>query len=335
MKKIIVILLSIIFCNINGQTLTQTFNEPKVGDVDKVWDIDTSAYFAGLPITTTGSNVVWNFTSLVTGSVSLLTYLTPTAVPSATAYTGCSMVLEDNGSYTFLKSVTSPSAQTELLGLDIGFGSVKLTNSAIAAKYPVSYGYNETDQVSGSFSSTITNGTCSGNMVTVADGSGTLNLPSGVSLTNVLRLKSVLNITLTAFFIPVATAKRTVYSYYHSTKKFPILNITYTEVGATASTPSVTGVVTGNYFVLIGEAENERLTNKSVNFYPNPVQNSLNFTNVNQLKSGEIKIYNQLWELVLNKPFENQVDISELESGIYYYQIQSNGFSNTKRFIKE
>lgn len=335
MKNLLSFLFMGILLSHSAQTLTQTYNEPKVGDYDIEWRMDTSAYASGLPTSVTGTNVVWNFTSLAASSVALTNYLSPSAVPSASSYAGCNMVQSDNGTFTFLKSVTTPSQQTEIVGLDIGLGSVNLSNTGIVVKYPVSFGYNQTDQVSGSFTSTITNGTCSGNIVTKADGTGTLNLPAGVSLTDVIRLKTVLTVTLTAFIIPVGTARQTFYSYYHASKKFPILNIIYTELSTTGGSPSVTAVVNGNYFTVMGLAENTGLSNAELHLFPNPAGDKLNIDMKQEFKSATLELYNGLSQLVYSGGFTNELDVSKLEKGVYYLGIHTEKGIIRKKFIKE
>lgn len=335
MKNLLSLVLLIIALGNKAQTLTQTYNEPKVGDYDISWRMDTSAFAGGLPLSVTGSNTVWNFTSLAASSVALTNYLSPSAVPSASSYAGCNMVQSDNGTFTFLKSVTTPSQQTEIVGLDIGLGSVNLSNSAIIAKYPVSFGYNQTDQVSGSFTSTITNGTCSGNIVTKADGTGTLNLPAGVIVTDVLRLKTVLTITLTAFFIPIATARQTYYSYYHSSKKFPVLNIIYTELSTTGGSPTITAAVNGNYFVVMGLSENSDLSKTELTIFPNPATDKLNLEMRQGLKNATLEIYNGLAQKVYSGAFTNELDLSQLEEGVYYLSVRSENGIVCKKFIKD
>src|SRR5687767_9972929 len=63
--KILSFLLLLCALNVsNAQTLTQTYHEPVVGDVDKNYRLDTSAYTSGLPTGVTGNNVTWDFTKL-------------------------------------------------------------------------------------------------------------------------------------------------------------------------------------------------------------------------------------------------------------------------------
>lgn len=336
MKKILlaIFILSGVFTK--SQTLTQTANEPKVGDVDIEYLMDTTAFTSGLPISVTGSNCVWDFSGLSSYTVLTNNYLSPTAVPSASAYAGCSLVQESGLSYTFLKSVATPSAQTELIGLTLPLGSVNFTNTAIAARYPISYSYSLTDNVSGSFSSTITNGSCSGNITTKADGLGTLNLPQGQNYTNVLRVKTFLSLSLVAGFIPIATVKQTIYSYYHISNKFPVLNINYTAMQITgSSSPTISASVQGNSAMLLALQKLNQVNENAVSIYPNPAKSTLVIANNSMLKIDKIKVFNMLNQLVLESPQVESLNVSALCSGNYFMLIETEKGSVYKRFIKE
>lgn len=260
---------------LQSQTLTQSFNEPVIGDVNNYYPTDTALFTTGLPTTITGSTSVWNFTNL-RAQLPLITenYVSPSTSTTSASYTGCTVLQNAGTLFTYLKSTTSPTTQTEVLGLSSTTMSLKFTNSAILTKYPVSYGSTHTDNISGTFVYSVS-GTCSGNITTNADGLGTLNLPNSQSLTNVLRVKSVQTITL-SYIIPIGTLKQTVYNYYHSSQKFPIVSINYTSITLTGQTSTVTGVVTGHsaYFTAQPVGINSQAINESnFSIYPNPALN--------------------------------------------------------------
>jgi len=140
MKYIYSLLFLVAFASQHAQTLTQSFNEPVIGDIDKNFRLDTSAYTSGLPTNVTGSNCTWNYTNL-TGTYPMIvdSFISPTGVPSATAYPTASYTQHRDALYTYYKSTTSPQ-QTELLGAYSPSLTVTFTNSGIIAGYPVSYG---------------------------------------------------------------------------------------------------------------------------------------------------------------------------------------------------
>lgn len=67
---------------------------------------------------------------------------------------------------------------------------------------------------------------------------------------------------------------------------------------------------------------------------PNPVLDVLTISGVDQSANAEIKIFNALGQLVMELPFTADLNLGELQTGIYYLQISSAGSTQTKRFIK-
>lgn len=255
----------------NSQTLTQSVNEPVTGDQERLYYIDTAAYSSGLPNSVNGNSAVWNFTGLQALSPADTTlYVAPSSVPSSTDYPGCTVV-QHGFLDIFIKSVTSPTTQTEVLGIKSGTFNLTFTNTAIAAKYPISYGSGTTDAIAGTYTALGFNGPCSGVITTTADGLGTLNLPNSLSYNNVLRVKSVQTVTLTQLFVPVATIVQTIYNYYHSSQKFPILSVNYQFINvAITGTNMNTSYVTGSTGAFVTGLRENALGSEQISFYPNP-----------------------------------------------------------------
>jgi len=336
MKKCILCFFIASSISLSSQTtLTRAFNEPQVGDVENTYDLDTSFYAAGLPLNVIGNGVVWNFTNLKASQpVIASNYLSAASVTSSSSYPGCTFVQEASGVTSYFKSATTPTTQTEVLGIKASTLSINFSNSGIVAKYPVVYGSTTTDNLAGSFSYSSIPGTCSGNITTNADGFGTLNLPEGIVISNVLRVKSVQTITLSTF-IGQALIKQTIYNYYSPSQKFPVLTINYSYFSSPLSpTPSQTGFAAGstNYFVT-GLNENS-LQSSDVNLYPNPALNSITLELKGSLNLLEIKVYNQLGEIILNGA-EPTLEISNLQTGVYLLEIITDIGTSRKKFIKE
>jgi len=337
MKKITFCCFIIFSCSVYSQiSLTQSFNEPKGGDLESTFTLDTSAYASGLPLNVTGNNAVWNFTNLkALDPIIDNYYLSASSETSSASFPGCTFVQESGVAYSYFKSTTTPTTQTEIVGVKSSTMSLNFTNSGIVAKYPITFGSTSTDNMSGTFTFSV-NGTCSGNITTTADGQGTLNLPGGYSLTNVLRVKSVQTLTLTALIIQLGVLKQTIYNYYHASQKFPVLSINYTYLSsALTSSPSLSGYATGsaNYFIT-GLKENT-LENSTISLYPNPSHTNFTIGLSNESILKEIKIYNQLGELVLNGAQASNIDVSGLTKGIYLVEIYTDKGVGRKKIIKE
>ncbi|WP_333601027.1 S8 family serine peptidase [Flavobacterium sp.] len=71
--------------------------------------------------------------------------------------------------------------------------------------------------------------------------------------------------------------------------------------------------------------------------YPNPVHDTLIVSFPNHFAEAKIGLYNALGQLVLEKPIQNSdssLSLENLNSGIYFYKIQSHSFSQSGKIIK-
>lgn len=339
MKKLLPAILLILSIKSFSQSLvlTQSGYQPSIGDTSRVYDLDTTAFSTGLMTNITGSNAIWNYQALVTTTAVLTSaYVSPSAVSSSTDYPGCTFVQKQGGLNNFFKAVTSPTTQTEFMGLKGTGIMMNFTNTAIVARYPMGFNTTITDPFSGSFTFSTTSGSAAGNSTVTADGIGTLNLPGGVTLTNVLRVKSIQNITMSSGFFPIATIKQKTYSFYHASQKYPILDINYTATALTGQSSTLTASASGNKnnFTVVGFKENS-LADASISLYPNPANEFLHITLTSLSNPLKIEIYNQLGQCIYTKNFENKIDVSAFPSGIYFMEIKNDKGTSRKKFIKE
>lgn len=330
MKKIYTLVTSLIL--ISGASkaqlnLTQAINEPVVGDVDTRKDYDSTA---ALP-KNTGTGQVWNFTSLATttNAATASTYTVPSAVAGNANYPTAT-IAQDNG--TFFKS---SSNLFEMVGLETSTVSLMFSNPAIIANWPVAYGYSNTDPVAGNVTTPLGNGTFTGTITTNALGAGTLQLPNAITYTNCLMLKTRLDVNAT-LSLGTATLVLTTYQYYHSSQKFPIVTITYTDLQSVALNNS-DAVVTINNNIFAGV--NEMTFDNSYAVYPNPASGSfyihLNNTGAEHVS---VEIMNQLGQTIKKEDLgtgsiDASINISDLESGIYFVKTTAGNKSSVKKLI--
>lgn len=303
--------------------------------MDRNYKLDTSAYTAGLPVGGTGTGLTWDFTK-VFGMFPVITdsVLNPAAAASSTAYPGATYCQRRDQVYSFYKSASSPQ-QTELLGVYSPSLSFTFTNSAIIATYPVAYGYSQVDVVSGTAKSGANNGVCNGSITVTADGVGTLNFPNNVTFTNVLRLRSVEELTITSGFIPLGTIRQNFYSFYVPGKKYPILSVQYQTYQLLAGTPTITALAYGNfdYFTVAGISEQQNLSS-SVRIYPNPVSGELHL-DPDQQTIVSVRIYQADGTQV--KEFKQQeiLEVSDLSPGMYQVEIMTEKGSLYRKLVKD
>jgi hypothetical protein len=334
MKRICLIVFCIALSNLKAQTLTLAFNEPSPGNVDQNYKLDTSAYTSGLPLSTTGSNVAWNFTQVEAMFPVLIdSVIQPSAATGNSLFPGASFSQNRSSLYTFFKSSSSP-AQTELMGAWSPSLVITFTNTAIIASYPVSYGYSLTDPVSGTFKYGSNSGAANGDITISADGLGTLNFPS-TSFQNVLRLKSVEQVTFTIGIFPVGTINQTVYKFYVPGKKFPVLSVDYTKYALLAGTPTITATAYGafDYFSVAGL--NEVFSNKSSPVYPNPFHENINVRSGNPEEKNEYSVFDTNGRLLQSVAKIEDLEEEKLSPGIYVFQIKNKSGTTSQKIVKE
>lgn len=93
-------------------------------------------------------------------------------------------------------------------------------------------------------------------------------------------------------------------------------------------------MVSGNSMQVLSNGLDLSIT--SFNMYPTEADDVLNI-DLNQLDQGQLEIYNMNGSLVkqVNLNQENQLNVSNLKSGIYLANVTVNGAVTTERFIKK
>jgi hypothetical protein len=91
MKKLLpLFLLASIQIRSQSVSLSQAAYQPVVGDTSRHYVLDTSWYGGGLNAALTGSNILWEYSHIVTTTAVVTSaYVDPTSVPSASDYPGC------------------------------------------------------------------------------------------------------------------------------------------------------------------------------------------------------------------------------------------------------
>ena len=310
-------------------TLTQSGFEPMVGDTNKAYVMDTSAYTTGMPTSLTGTNVIWDYSFLVpTPTLNTSAYIS-TSSATVTSPASTSFVQKQGAIHNFFKSTTTPTTQTELLGVNMGTISLTFTNTGIMAKYPINYGYQLTDAIGGSVTFSLP-ASFTGNIITEADGKGTLFMPQNKTYNNVLRVKSTQMISISVIFVGnIATLKQTVYSYYHASSKFPILTINNSVTTFSSQTTDITTVTGNANFIAIGINEQSK---EEFNFgtYPNPAKDQLSVQLKNNETPESLTLINTLGEMVTKINGSKSINISQIPNGYYYIEVKSGEYLGRK-----
>lgn len=309
-------------------TITKVAHDPTIGDnvnnVVVTGTIDNSA---------TGANTTFNNSSLTSGAGVTNSYAAPLTA-DVTAYPGTTIKHSDgNGTTIFYKQ---SAAQLEITGIENPQATVKLTNNGTAMVYPTSFGSGtNTDQAQGSVVSGTTTGYVKGPITSTADAWGTLTVGSQ-TYPNVLRIKVFMNFGLYAdatFIFNVGTMQNTMYMYYDTTHKYPIL---------TSTNLITTGVIAQTFsggqaqsFAFLA-TNNSNFNKNEVKFYPNPATEVVNITG-SQNQMTDAVVYSADGKLLKSEKIQDgKVNVSELPSGSYILKVSDKkADSKTVKIIKK
>ena len=314
-------------------TITKAFNDPVTGETANYLSVtgtpDNSA---------TGSGVTFNNASLVLGSASLTSYSVPTST-EITTFPNSTLKMAGSGNTVYYKQSAS---KLEITGLVTGGATLNLSaNNGTFISYPAAFGYAETDQAQGTFSSTAASGLCKGTINLSADASGTLILGS-LTYTNVLRIKSVQNFNLyspndTTFFFPIGSIVNTSYSYYNSTYKFPLFTTIQTVVNIPLAGINNQTTDAAQALNTLNLATKDQVYQKDkLKVYPNPAQEFIELKGQTNSYTTA-KIYTLDGRLVKTSEIKSgKVQVSDLPSASYFIEVsgKDNKKPEAAKFIK-
>lgn len=80
---------------------------------------------------------------------------------------------------------------------------------------------------------------------------------------------------------------------------------------------------------------NNLLDHPAFTIAPNPVQNTLKITSLNEQEIATISIYNLSNQLVFFSEFQNEINITDLPTGFYLLTADTGDFQHYFRFVKE
>ncbi|MCX8526289.1 T9SS type A sorting domain-containing protein [Chryseobacterium formosus] len=330
MKKTLLILISATGIW-SAQTITKAFNDPIIGETVNNVNVNGTVNNSA-----TGNNATFTNTSLTAGTATSTVYSAPTASEIST-FPGSTIKMTGDGNTALYKQTAT---KLEITGLVTPDATLNFSaNNGTIITYPASFGYNETDQAQGIFTSTTASGLFKGTIVNTADAAGTL-LIGNKTYTNVLRIKSVQNFNLyqstdTFFVFSIGTVTNTSYSYYSGTNKFAILtstsgNISVPLLSINQSTSGATAL--NEAFLAVSDLK----LKEKLSIYPNPAQDFVQVKGEISSNS-KVNIYGLDGKLIKTTDLKSgKVEISELPPSAYFIEVSdSNKSKETAKFIKK
>lgn len=284
---------------------------------------------------TAGENVTWDFSALANAGVATTQVLTATTVQS-TLYPGTQLAVESTGEYNGAGSSATIDIFTTGAGVITGFDmdGISLnyvTDNATLGTFPLQYGYNNTDQIAGTFQGMGYTGTFTGTCTTSVDAYGTI-ITSLASVSGTLtRLKIVQDINLFYLGFPAGTVSQTFYIYYSENFTVPMVR----SMATTADIPALNFNYDVSSIEIYGASPiggTGNFNKNTVSIVPNPAGNLLHFTN--GFNAARVTVTDAAGRTVLSGA-GNDLDISSLNSGVYFANVTAGTGSQTVKFIKK
>lgn len=285
----------------------------------------------------TGENASWDFSALTNAGTATAQVISSTTNQSST-YPGTQLVAESTGEYNGAGSSSTIDIFTTgggtITGIDIdGVILNYSTNNATLGTFPLQYGYSNTDQVAGTYSATLSgtayNGTFTGTCVTSVDAYGTITSSIGSVSGTLTRLKVVQNLTLNYLGFPAGTATQTIYLYYASGNATPMVRSLATNVNVPALSVDYD---VNSVEIYNGVAGVNTITKNSISIAPNPTAEVLHFTG--DFNNAKVAIIDATGRIVLSGN-GNDLNISSLNSGVYFANVTAETGNQTVKFIKK
>lgn len=342
MKRTLLLISLVTFGTASAQ-LTQS-NEPVIGESTSMYLCDSNyTNYANV----TGSGVTWDYSQIASyaGQTRTVQVVNPTTTPNASYYGAATKAMEIGSNLiTYFDSDASSRFSQGFVFTEPSLGDIVVTfetDDLTQMNYPFAYGNSLNDSYIGTIYYSVitpTSSALAGSATVSVDGEGTLSFPIGVNVANVIRLKSIDTALFNEpFLLGDIQVIREQYEYYDlATQNLPIFihsSIVVTQVGATTPLANSSIVLSKYPTVNIMRIEEQTI---SVNIYPSPATDNITVEGI-EMNDATIQIIDQAGKVVktLANVSSNEINISDLENGIYFIAIQSSGSRAVSKFVKK
>lgn len=292
--------------------------------------------------TPSGANAQWTFNTLSSFGDTLDDYPSVSA-EEQTTYPGTTIVSRKTTNIQL--SFSESKLYSKNIGNEVSITGVKSdvelnfsTDNAVVGTFPLTYGYDFTDDLAGTYIYGTYNGTLTGTIRTSVDAYGILNTTvDGMAINNqeVTRLKSVQNITLNYGFIPnVGTIVKTVYNYYVSGSSTPVFRTSTTAVNVPLLAIDQVTEEIERYYDFFSVNENTANSN-TLSLFPNPTNDVLHIDNRSAQTIRQITVTDLNGRVVMRSHGDqNSLSIGHLQQGIYTATFETEATVFTRKIVK-
>ena len=342
MKKIL--LSTFLFASVSANAQMTSANEPAIGETSTMFLCDSLSDNLNA---ISGSGVTWDYTGLngYQGETRVVDVVDPASTPFAASYPASSKAFQvENTLTTYFTSTASERVSQGFQFNEASFGDVLATytnDEQTMVTYPFALGGLIVDAYDGNVDYTF-NGfpvseTLTGTAYLWVDGQGTLDLPNGISLPNVIRYKSIDTAATIVPLLGAAELMKTQYEYYDYTdQNLPIFIHTTISLALPggglplAELSLVLSKYEANY------ASIDDINKFTFNVFPNPAKDMISVKgNFSAEATGSIIDQSGRVLETINIQSGQSINISDLATGSYFFAIQDSGFITTKTIVKK
>lgn len=326
-----------------GQGLTQA-NEPAIGASSSMFLCDS---FATNYANIIGNGVTWDYSNIgyFPGEMRNISIIDPATTPNAADFQGSTKAVSiENFLTTYWTSTATERTSSGFVFNEPTFGEVKAVFSVDPQKL-AEYEFSLNDEINDAFAGTLSfnfsgaplNPDATGTSYATIDGQGTLKLNATTTLTNVIRCLTIDTLNTVVPIIGDIQLIRAQYEYYHfATGNLPV----FTHTTAKLTAPGATDPLT-EFTVVLSSVEPSNIVGISeknaidFNIYPNPAKDKLTISG--DFANSAVQIVDQTGKLVKeisSLTSGSTIEISDLEKGIYFLVLSTNGTNNIQKFSK-
>jgi len=333
--------------SVRAQVFTHS-NEPMVGQSVTMYVCDTNAMNLS---NVTGSGAVWDYTNLTQyqGQTALVSVVDPTSTMYGTFFPTATKAIniEGVGMSYIATDLTTRTSLGYALAIDPTMDALVYfdNDDQTIMNYPYSFG---SSPISDNFAGTLVfdpsnialNDVFTGDGVSTIDGQGTLNLPNGVSIPNVTRVKVTDQGTcFFALLLQTVVVTREQYEYYDlANSALPIFTHAKVDITLDGSSAFSATKVLSAYDLGNSNAGLSELKTQDYLVYPNPANDIITIQSALNEENATAKIVDLNGKIVMPEfklVDNNSINVESIQSGSYIMIISTkDGVSHHNVTIK-
>lgn len=319
-------------------------NEPGISESESMYLCDSNyTNYANV----TGTSVTWDYSQIASyaGELRDVEVIDATTTSYAADYPTSTkaMQLGDN-IVTFFTGDASSRTSQGFVFTEPSLGDIKATfdvDNLIQLTYPASQGTSFSDDYEGTISNPSlipVPADLIGTAHISVDGEGTLQLPLGVSVSNVLRLKSIDTAEFNVMLLGDFEVVREQFEYYDlSSQNLPIfIHTTMHIFQAGATDPMLSSSLVLSKYATENFVGIDEKSTVDVKVYPNPAVNEITIEGLS-LEKAKISFINQAGKTVktISEQVGSTINVNDLSNGIYIVIIEKEGQQSMTKFTKK